>query len=140
MVLAKNRSHSLEWNEFYRPAASNYLMSWLFALEPSSNGLFLSLKLFLTQTILVGFSQYLINKICISASMLTTDEMKEAPIPDDLKTLDEPLGLKWNHYDDKINVFVKFAIRLIFGKSNDTAKFVAVYILKKFVFIIYNIL
>lgn len=63
--------------------------------------------------------------------MLTTGEMKEATIPEQLLILDEELNLNWRHYDEKLAALIKFAIRVIFGKSNDTIKFVAVCILKK---------
>lgn len=118
-VIAKqNRNAALEWNEFYRPAAVGHIMSWVFALEPSANS---------------GFPQYLINKICLSAGMLTPIEIKEALIPDEISPLDEPLGLEWENYDEKTKVIIKFAIRLLFGKSNDTVKFLAVFLLKRFV-------
>jgi hypothetical protein len=111
-----------EWIEFYRPAAVGNIMSWIFFLEPSANS---------------GFPQYLINKICLSASMLTPLEIKEVHIPDEIKAMDEPLGLDWESYDENPKAIIKFAIRLLFGKSNDTVKFLAVSFMKSMMFDMY---
>uniref|UniRef100_A0A914Z277 E3 ubiquitin-protein ligase listerin n=1 Tax=Panagrolaimus superbus TaxID=310955 RepID=A0A914Z277_9BILA len=123
IIAKQNRNAALEWNEFYRPAAVGHIMSWVFALEPSANA---------------GFPQYLINKICLSAGMLTPLEIKEALIPDEISSLNEPLGLGWDNYDEKSKVIIKFAIRLLFGKSNDTVKFLAVFLLKSLMFDMYD--
>jgi hypothetical protein len=123
IIAKQNRNAGLEWNEFYRPAAVAHIMSWVFALEPSANA---------------GFPQYLINKICLSAAMLTPNEIKDATIPTEISAMDEPLGLEWSNYDEKSRAIIKFANRLLFGKSNDTVKFLAVFLLKSLMFDMYD--
>lgn len=44
-TIPKNREYNLEWNEFYRPAAANHIMAWLFVLEPTVDGMFIVLAL-----------------------------------------------------------------------------------------------
>lgn len=69
--------------------------------------------------------------------MLTAVEIKEVVIPGEIKNSDEPLGLSWENYDEKTRDLIKFSIKSLFGKSNDTVKFLAVYFLKNLMFDMY---